>query len=156
MNHPAARLAALAVALSLPRPLAHPATPGPDGAPAARLVAESDSLRPVPFGVGERLVYDVKFGPIHVGSGSMEILSVDTVRGRPAWHARFRVKGGNFLYRVDDNYESWIDTSRLHSLRYYQDISEGRYKKERRYEFYPERQVYTENDKPEQPSVATR
>src|SRR5687768_1217362 len=28
---------------------------------------------PVPFGVGERLEYDVKFGKLRVGSGSMEV-----------------------------------------------------------------------------------
>ena len=37
---------------------------------------------PVPFGVGERLEYDVRFGKLRVGSGSMEVADVQTVRGR--------------------------------------------------------------------------
>jgi hypothetical protein len=116
--------------------------------------ARVDTLLPVPFVVGERLVYDVKFGPLKVGTGSMEIMGVEQIRGRDTWHAKFRVKGGTFFYKVNDTYESWIDTAHVHSLRYKQDINEGRYDRERLYEFYPDRKVYTENDKPEQPMVA--
>ena len=111
-------------------------------------------LLPVPFVVGERLVYDVKFGPLKVGTGSMEIMGIEPIRSRDTWHAKFRVKGGTFFYKVNDTYESWIDTQHVHSLRYKQDINEGRYDRERLYEFYPDRKVFTENDKPEQPMVA--
>ena len=41
-------------------------------APAAAPIASA--AMPVPFAVGERLDYDVKFGPMHVGGGSMEVL----------------------------------------------------------------------------------
>jgi uncharacterized protein DUF3108 len=100
----------------------------------------------VPFGVGERLVYEVKFGPLRVGEGSMEVLDVENVRGRDTWHTRFRVRGGIPLYRVDDVLESWIDTARFHSLRFVQDFDEGGKTRERRYEIYPERKVFQEGD----------
>lgn len=157
MNVAATRLVAVAIAVIVPGTLA--ARFERASAPAGQDVARQDfprpdSMLPIPFGVGERLIYDVRFGPVRVGHGSMEIIGIDTVRGRAAWHAHFRVKGGNFVYRVNDTYESWIDTERMHSLRYLQNISEGRYNKRRRYEFYPERQIYQENEKPEKPSIA--
>ncbi|MCC6928828.1 MAG: DUF3108 domain-containing protein [Gemmatimonadaceae bacterium] len=108
---------------------------------------------PVPFAVGERLVYDVKFGAIKVGQGSMEVLDTVTLRGRPAWHTRFRVRGGIPFYRVDDVLESWIDRTAFSSLRFVQDFDEGGRERERRYEIFPERAMFQENDKPEEPSV---
>jgi hypothetical protein len=103
------------------------------------------SLMRVPFGVGERLEYDVKFGKIKVGSGSMEVAGVETVRGRPTWHTVFQVRGGTFFYRVNDQYESWIDRQTGNSLRFRQDLNEGRRDVERNFEIFPERAVFQEN-----------
>jgi len=109
-----------------------------------------------PFVVGERLSYDVHFGPIKVGTGSMEVRGVDTLRGRPAYHTTFRITGGIPLYSVDDVFESWFATDDLASLRFVQDQNEGSKEREHRYEIYPERRTYDDltDDKPEQPSVA--
>ena len=120
-------------------------------APAAAPIASA--AMPVPFAVGERLDYDVKFGPMHVGGGSMEVLGNENVRNRPTWHIMFRVKGGTFFYKVDDRFESWIETTTLSSLRHKQDINEGRRDRERTFEIYPDRPSYIEDDKPEKPSV---
>ena len=37
--------------------------------------------RDYPFGVGEKLSYSAKLGMLTLGSGSLEVASVDTVRG---------------------------------------------------------------------------
>jgi hypothetical protein len=108
---------------------------------------------PVPFSVGERLEYDVKFGVLKVGNGRMEVVGTETVRGREAWHTAFTVKGGTFFYRVNDRLESWIDMENFASLRHVQDLQEGRRDRERRYEIYPDRLVYTENEGEEQPTT---
>ncbi len=107
----------------------------------------------VPFSPGERLVYDVHFGAFRVGSGRMEVAGIETLRGREAWHTVFSARGGTFFYKVNDRYESWFDTRTFASLRHVQDIDEGKYEKERTFEIYPEREVYTQNGKEEQPSV---
>lgn len=107
-----------------------------------------------PFAIGERLVYEVKFGPLKVGQGSMEVLDIVTLRGHAAWHTRFRVRGGVPFYRVDDMLESWIDTTSFNSLRFVQDLNEGGKERERRYEIFPDRSTFQENDKPEEASVA--
>jgi hypothetical protein len=112
------------------------------------------SWAPVPFTVGERLDYDVKFGFVRVGRGSMQVIGIDSVRGMNAWHTVFRVRGGTIFYKVDDRLESWLDVERLVSLRHYQDLNEGRRERERRFEIMPERGVFLEAGKEEAATVA--
>jgi len=107
-----------------------------------------------PFGVGERMSYEVRFGPMKVGSGSMEVIGLENVRGRQTWHTEFRVKGGTFFYKVNDVMRSWIDVETMSSLRYVQDFEEGGREREKRYEIYPERGVYQEEGKEPQPTVS--
>jgi hypothetical protein len=108
----------------------------------------------VPWGIGERLNYEVKFGILRVGNGSMTVEGPEAIRGREAYHTVLTVRGGTPFFRVDDRFESWFDTRALASLRFVQDQQEGRKERERRYEIFPERAVYREGDKAEQPSVA--
>ena len=112
----------------------------------------SPAAMPVPYGVGELLEYDISFGKVHVGNGSMEVLPMDTVRGHEVWHTIFRVNGGlRFVYSVHDRYEDWTDVRTLASLRYRQDIDEGGYDPKRRYEIYPDRREYVEVSKDSTP-----
>jgi hypothetical protein len=114
------------------------------------LTAQSDSdgrpsgRAPVPFGVGERLDYEVRLSGIRVGSGFMEVAKMDSIRGREAWHTSFGIKGGLAFYRVNDRYESWFDTRSLASLRYHQEIDEGSYERQSRFEIYPDRKVFVD------------
>lgn len=121
--------------------------------PASAQEADRSEPMRVPFGVGERLEYDIRFGKVHVGNGEMEILPFDTVRGRNTWHTVFRLSGGIPFYHVNDRYETWFDTHTLASLRYWQDIDEGNYEPKRHYEIFPDRREYIENDNPPQESV---
>ena len=108
----------------------------------------------VPFAVGELASYDVRFGSLKVGSGAMEVVGIETVRNRKAWHIAFRLKGGTFMYKVNDVFESWMDVQTLSSLRYHSDQEEGGRDREKKFEIFPERRVFIEQGKPEQPSVA--
>ncbi|HUQ98184.1 MAG TPA: DUF3108 domain-containing protein, partial [Gemmatimonadaceae bacterium] len=114
----------------------------------AQSVAVAASRRAkVPFGQGERLEYEVKFGSLRVGNAHMEVVALDTLRGRHVWHTAFWVQGGNFLYRVNDVYESWMDAETLSSLRFVQELEEGGKDTERRFEIYPERAVFMQTNK---------
>jgi len=109
----------------------------------------------VPFDTGEKLTFDVRFGAIKVGTGRMEVVGMQDVRGREAWHTRFTVKGGIPFYKVNDRIESWIDTRTFESLQFLQDLQEGRRDKERFYEIYPDLGTYSEKGEVEHaPSVA--
>jgi hypothetical protein len=113
---------------------------------------------PVPFGVGEQLIYEAEFNfakvPLLRGTGQMEIVGIEEIRGRPAYHIVFTVRGGLLGLKVDDRYDSWIDTATLSSLRHVQRIHEVSYHRETTYEIYPDRGVYTENGGAERESVA--
>lgn len=112
------------------------------------------STHPVPFTVGEELVFHAKFGVIPAGTARMRVEGIDTVRGRAAYHVTFAVDGGIPFFRVHDRFESWIDVATLSSLRHRQQISEGRYSRNTIYEIMPESREYRKNDEPPQPSVA--
>jgi hypothetical protein len=74
----------------------------------------------------------------------MEVIGLQDVRGREAWHTRFTVKGGIPFYKVNDRLESWIDARTFESLRFVQDLEEGSRDKERTFEIYPDRDTYSE------------
>lgn len=117
-------------------------TPAPESAAPSFVVVNGVKHAKVPFGVGERLEYEVKFGALRVGNAHMEVVGLENLRGRPAWHTAFWVQGGNFLYRVNDVYESWMDAETLSSLRFVQELEEGGKDTERRFEIYPERATF--------------
>ena len=97
----------------------------------------------LPFGVGEVLEYNIR-AMFASGSARLEIVSQDTVRGRPALHSQFTVQGGIPGFRVNERYDTWVDPTTVSTLRYYEDVHSGSYERRRRYEFYPERQRYIE------------
>jgi hypothetical protein len=127
------------------------AAPSDTGAQSAPTPAPTPTR--VPFAVGENLSYEVRFGALKVGNARMQVVGVENVRGRDAWHIVFTVRGGTFFYKVDDRQESWIDRETFSSLRFVQDLNEGGRDRERTFEIYPDRQVYTENDSEERQSV---
>lgn len=130
--------------------------------------AKTDSTRPLetgdplavasadtglPFSVGERATYDVKFGAIHVGSGAMSVAAVQTLRGHDVWHTVFEIRGGALFYHVNDTLESWFDVHTLSSLRFWQRLDEGGRIRNRLYEIFPDSSLFILNNKPPQPSV---
>ena len=92
----------------------------------------------LPFGVGEKLSYSAKLGMLSLGSGSLEVASIDTVRGVESYRLRFRLRGRNAFYELDDVLESWVGTSDLVSRRFLQDFEENNKTTKRQYEIYPD------------------
>lgn len=131
---------------------ATPSTPKPAAAAASGPLL-STVLASLPFKQGERLEYQVKYGFLGVGNAALEVLGVEDIRGTPTVHTVFSVSGGLRVYRVKDRYESWFDPRDFSTLRAVQDIDEGSYEKERTYQMFPDRRVFIENDKPEEPSA---
>jgi hypothetical protein len=128
--------------------------------PGAGTAIDSTSAAPageaarIPFGLGERAEYEVKFGGIRMGSGHMEVVGLETIRGREVMHTRFHIRGGPFFFKVDDRLESWIDPVTMSSLRFRQELNEGSRERERTFELYPDRAVFVEVGKDEErPSV---
>ena len=111
-----------------------------------------------PFASGERAEYDVRFGIVHAGSGTLSVVGIDTVRGRNAYRFRMTFSAGvNLLlyrYSTRDTMESWVDTATFHSLRFNQDqLAQGK-SRTKRYEIFPERGTYSDGGQAEEASVA--
>ncbi|MSR22218.1 MAG: DUF3108 domain-containing protein [Gemmatimonadetes bacterium] len=96
------------------------------------------SIARVPFGPGEKAMYEVRLGRLSVGEGSMEVMSLDTIRGHLSYHFSWQIDGGLPLLMVHDHFESWSDVSTLATRRFIQEIDEVRYERLRHYEIYPE------------------
>jgi hypothetical protein len=109
---------------------------------------------PVRWAVGEYLEYSVKYGALSAGSGRMQVVGRDTVRGRPTWHLRFDFSGGILMLRVNDSFDSWIDTETHHSLRFEQNLLEIGKRRHRLYEIFPDRAKFRLNQEEERESVA--
>src|SRR5206468_1198714 len=52
----------------------------------------------VPFPVGERLVYGARYGPFSVGTATMQVAGIDTIRGVETVHFVFLIDGGALWY----------------------------------------------------------
>ena len=106
------------------------------------------------FGIGEKLDYQVKFGPVSVGTATMEVIGIEPLRGTRTYHTLFSVRGGVAFYKVNDRYESWFDPRTYSSMRFSQNIDEGNYEVKRNFEIFPERRTFSENGKPEEKSAS--
>ena len=48
----------------------------------AALIPAAPAQTKQPFSVGERMEYEVRFGPLKVGNGHMEVVGLETIRGQ--------------------------------------------------------------------------
>lgn len=121
---------------------------GSDGTAAPRL----------PFGVGEHASYRVSYNIVgRVGTGTMSILGVDTIRGSPAFHALFTLRGRFLFARVNNRFDSWLDFDRVFSHRFEQNTHEVNFRRQRTREFFPDELRWTgeTNDRPESGELPT-
>ncbi|HWJ12592.1 MAG TPA: DUF3108 domain-containing protein [Gemmatimonadaceae bacterium] len=127
------------------------------GAPAPSHVTSAPYAKH-PFSAMEHAEYDVKYGPIRAGSGTLSVLGIDTVRGRDAYRFRMTLGGGvNLLlykYALRDTMESWVDTATFTSLRFTQQQWHQGKLRSKHYEIFPERETYRDGTGAEQGSVA--
>lgn len=135
------------VAAARVTPLVAPAqdTPKPYTAPIA--------ATRTPWATGEYLEYSLKFGAIPAGSGRMQVLGLDTLRGRATWKFRFDFSGGIPFAHVNDYYDTWVDTLSQLSLKFEQHLLELGRKHDRVYQIFPERAAFRLNAEDEKASV---
>ena len=81
-----------------------------------------------PFHVGEKLTYQIFWGPFVVGRASTEVAGIEPVNGHDCYHLIASGKTTGFadlLFPVDDRSDSWLDVEQLFTRRYRQKRSEG-------------------------------
>ncbi len=85
------------------------------------------------FGVGERLVFDVSYGPITAGEAVMAIPRHDMIAGRNTYRVEFTVNSlasFDWIYSVRDKYLTFVDVEAIAPLRFEQHIREGTYSRD--------------------------
>jgi hypothetical protein len=86
-----------------------------------------------PFSKGEKLVFSVEYGPVKAGTAIMEVSEIAMIDSIPSFHIVSTEKTSPFfskMFKIDDRYDSYVDTVSLHSLRFEKHIREGSYKKD--------------------------
>ena len=119
------------------------------------MTTKIDPPMKVPFGPGEHLTYKLKLGIFSVGEGHMEVMGLDSVRGRLTYHTSLRIEGGVPGFRVRDDFRSWFDVQNLVSQRFIKDQKEGGYRAFRHYEFFPEEKRFERGDNDEEKDMPT-
>lgn len=85
------------------------------------------------FQVGEKLTFDVKYGFVTAGIATMAIPQMRRISGRQAYHVTFEVNSVpsfDWIYKVRDRYETYIDAKGLFPWRFEQHIREGGYSRD--------------------------
>jgi len=81
-----------------------------------------------PFSVGEKLTYQIYWGPFPVGQASLEVRNIEPMDGHDCYHlvALVRTTGlGEILFPVNNTVESWLDVNGLFSRKYKETRREG-------------------------------
>ncbi len=85
------------------------------------------------FAKGEKLTFDVKYGFITAGVAIMQIPRIKKMAGRDVFHITFEVNtvsSFDWIYKVRDRYETYLDVEGIFPWRFEQHIREGNYKRD--------------------------
>ena len=85
-----------------------------------------------PFEVGERLTYLAEFGVLNAGTSTIHISDHDTLAGKPTLHLVSETSTNSFfdyLYRVRNTINFWVDPGTTTLQRLIRDIHEGSYQR---------------------------
>jgi hypothetical protein len=109
--------------------------------------AAPDTAHPAawPFNVGEAFQYDAKLGMLKLGTGTISVVSVDTVRGVPSFRLRFAIEGGVVVFKLNSVLESWVGTEDLLSRRFHKESQENDRVYSHHYEIFPDSGFTREN-----------
>ncbi|HEX9911968.1 MAG TPA: DUF3108 domain-containing protein [candidate division Zixibacteria bacterium] len=90
------------------------------------------------FGVGEKLEFKVRWGPIKAGNATMEITEIIEFQGKKCFRVVSTAGSSKFFsafFKVRDRVESFIDKEGLYSLHFEKHIREGKFKADKFVDF---------------------
>jgi hypothetical protein len=85
------------------------------------------------FKQGEKLTFDVKYGFVTAGVATMHVPRIRKLSGRDVYHIIFEVNSVpsfDWVYKVRDRYETFVDVGGLFPWRFEQHIREGNYSRD--------------------------
>ncbi|MBN2185770.1 MAG: DUF3108 domain-containing protein [Candidatus Krumholzibacteriota bacterium] len=114
--------------------------------------------RVVPFGEGENLIFQIRYGLITAGRATMEIRNIALIDSIRAYHIVSVARTNSVfdkIFKVRDRHESFIDYDYLYSLRFEKHLREGKYRHDREITFDQKRHVaiYKNEEKPIPPNT---
>ena len=92
----------------------------------------------LPYNVGEYAAYKISFGAISVGYAELEVKEIISVNNKPSFHIIGKGRTAPFfdwVFKVRDVYETFIDTSTLLPLVFNREVREGRHVISQQYNF---------------------
>ena len=93
---------------------------------------------PVPFGIGEQIVLHISFGFVPAGKAKLEVVDTTRINDQLAYYivstAR-SAKGFDWVFKVRDSIETWLDADSIYSHKFRKQLREGRYRDEKIVEF---------------------
>jgi hypothetical protein len=84
---------------------------------------------PLPFTVGERLEYSLKWSIFSVGTAYTEVVALEEREGIMAWHVAFEAKTNAFadrIFKVRTRIDSWVSADLQRTLHYVERKREGK------------------------------
>jgi len=96
-------------------------------------LSEGDELRKLEnnaFKEGEKLTFKLNYGFVTAGIATMQIPRIKRISGRNAYHVLFEVNSVpsfDWVYKVRDRYETYLDVEGIFPWRFEQHIREGGY-----------------------------
>lgn len=102
------------------------------------------ALEALPFQVGEKITYQLKWGVIPAGRVVLEVLPHTSINGLPARHFRMTIRSAGFIdtiYKVRSSFDGFTDLMLQHSLRYHKKQREGSSRRDVVVHFHPDPQT---------------
>ncbi|MGD9898430.1 MAG: DUF3108 domain-containing protein [Calditrichaceae bacterium] len=94
------------------------------------------------FEVGEKLKFKIRFGFIRAGTAEMKVLSKKQKEKRMVYHIQTTAKSVsafNWMYKVDDVVNTYLDSEGLYPIRFEKKLREGGYKADLFVDYFPEK-----------------
>jgi hypothetical protein len=95
-------------------------------------------VAPTVWGIGEKMVFNLSYGPVSAGEGTLEVKGLVRHRGHVCYELESKANSNRFFsgfYKVRDKIVSFIDAETLYSRYFYKRLREGDYKKTVEIEF---------------------
>jgi hypothetical protein len=116
---------------------------------AAATTMFADGGGAVPFRVGEKLSYQIFWGPFIAGRASLEVVGIEQIGSNACYHlvAEAHTSGlADMIWHVETKNESWLDVNELCSRQYRENRTEGKRVRASETQFdYSSRQASTTN-----------
>lgn len=83
------------------------------------------------FGVGEKMVFSIGYGPVNAGEGVLEVVGLTTYQGHTCYELASSANSNRFFssfYKVRDRITSFMDVEQLYSRYFNKRLREGDYR----------------------------